>query len=198
MLRSWNAKIINNSLCLHGNMVFRNSSKKGHKGRLRRSLERFGHLLICAHLQPIKDPPPLVPSIPELSQSPGREFDPTSGKISSCRVSFTDYQITIASRDDARSDWVIEIARWYKLGECRSPHDLEWRNLVCRYDYRPVRRHVITIRLVVPAARERVVCGHRGARELTIDREPYLLNYILLNSITQVQRARTLNHIILP
>lgn len=26
-------------------------------------------------------------------------------------------------------DWSIEIVRWHNLGQCRSPHDLEWYNL---------------------------------------------------------------------
>ena len=93
--------------------------------------------------------------MPELARDEvsGRDFSPISGHINSCRVCFTDYQIDVALEDQPKSwyalprpkeeDWVIKIARWHKLGKCQSPHDLEWRNLVSRYEWGPGRRQDI-------------------------------------------------------
>lgn len=90
--------------------------------------------------------------MPELARDEvsGGDFFPTSGEIKSCRVCFTDYRIDVTLESHPRpwyalprpmeEDWVVKIAQWHKLGECRSPRDLEWRNPVSRYKWGPGRR----------------------------------------------------------
>ena len=119
---------------------------------MREFVEHLGILLICCHLETPTDHSPSVPIIPELARdrNSGSAFHPTSGCIRSCRVCFTDYQMKVKPKDPSSSwcavqrpaeeGWVIEIDRWHKLGGCRSPHDLEWRNLVNRYDFGAVLR----------------------------------------------------------
>jgi len=132
------AKIISNYLYIHGTMVFRSDGKKGNAQSLRNFIEHFEDSLVCRHLR--------AAMIPELcrDEESSRPFHPTSGNIRSCAVCFTDYQIRVALGDSPRrttqkssqrepmegEDWSIEVARWHNLGECRSPHDLEWYNLV--------------------------------------------------------------------
>jgi hypothetical protein len=52
-----------------------------------------------------------------------------SGDIRSCAACFTDYQIQITRK---RGKWTVQITLWPKLGKCRSPHNLEWKNLLTR------------------------------------------------------------------
>ncbi|KAK3375635.1 hypothetical protein B0T24DRAFT_616707 [Lasiosphaeria ovina] len=134
----WSAKIISNNLYIHGTMVFRSDGEKGNAQSLRTFIEHFECSLVCRHLR--------AAIIPELcrDEESSRPFHPTSGNIRSCPVCFTDYQIRVALGDSPRrttrkssqrepiegEDWSIEVARWHNLGECRSPHDLEWCNLV--------------------------------------------------------------------
>jgi len=141
IIRSWSAKIINDSLYLHGNMTFRRSRKKGEKALLMECLENYGHLLVCPHLRITEDRPPAAPSIsePANDRDSAIRFTTTSGQPTSCPLCFTDYQVRITP-DRSRyavqkpmENWVVEIARWHKLGRCRSPQDLEWYNLVSEY-----------------------------------------------------------------
>ncbi|KAK1827892.1 hypothetical protein QBC39DRAFT_313888 [Podospora conica] len=143
---SWKAKLIGNNLYLHGTMASRSDGKKGSAQELRAFVEGFGWSLVCGHLR--------AAVIPELSRDEGssRFFRPTSGNIiRSCPVCFTDYRILVALKDSPRrfttrkgksrqtepveddEDWSIQVARWHNLGECRSPYDLEWCNLVTRF-----------------------------------------------------------------
>ncbi|KAK0732414.1 hypothetical protein B0T21DRAFT_195596 [Apiosordaria backusii] len=132
------AKIISNNLYIHSTMVLRSDGKKGNAQSLRTFIKHYECSLVCRHLR--------AAMIPELcrDEESSRPFHPTSGNIRSCAFCFTDYQIRVALVDSPRrtirkssqrdpiegEDWSIEVAGWHNLGECRSPHDLEWCNLV--------------------------------------------------------------------
>ncbi|KAK0666965.1 hypothetical protein QBC41DRAFT_229415 [Cercophora samala] len=137
--RSWNAKIINDSLYLHGRVVFQMLGREGDLGKLRELFVFLNSHLVCPHVQP---PPGYaygsLPLISELCWD-GDSLDavePESGGIRSCRVCFTDYRVDVELRERPRlscgicwprgETWAVEINRWHKLGGCRSPYDLEW------------------------------------------------------------------------
>ncbi|KAK1758994.1 hypothetical protein QBC47DRAFT_292864 [Echria macrotheca] len=140
----WTAKIIHNNLYVHGTMVFSRGKERGNLQSLRAFIDRFRDSLVCRHLGHAM--------ISEIcrDQESSRPFRPSSGAIQSCAFCFTDYQIRVTLTDPLRQlarkwsqrkpmvgeDWSIEITRWHNLGACRSPHDLEWDNLVSRSTWR--------------------------------------------------------------
>lgn len=153
------AKIINNSLYLHGKRVIWSpkprvirSAKKNsvlEDWDFRHLLKRYRNNLVWCHI----NPPELALDRSWLSHN----YE-TSGGINSCPICFTDYQIKVVytpftqltvdpgSKTNQEmqwqlgKSWVVEITRWQKLGECRSPQDLEWRNVTNPYVYSVVLR----------------------------------------------------------
>lgn len=126
----WRVKLIGNDLYVYGTLVFRSDGKKGNPQSLRVCISNFANSLVCPHFG--------VPDIPELCR------DEEYRNIRSCRVCFTDYQVRMNLGDSPRQttrksrqrkpaeggDWFVEVARWHSLGECRSPYDPQWFNLV--------------------------------------------------------------------
>ncbi|KAK0663440.1 hypothetical protein QBC41DRAFT_284546 [Cercophora samala] len=152
--RTWSAKIINDNLYVYGSAVYsierkRERNKKGTEESMRKLIETFGHLLVCPHLEVPIDEPTSKPSKPIIAalardRDSARLFcqTPEDGKVGSCAICWTDYQIQIslhACNNSCKSacrstrDWTIQIDRWHKLGACRSPRDLEWYNHETEY-----------------------------------------------------------------
>ncbi|KAK4140736.1 uncharacterized protein C8A04DRAFT_14677 [Dichotomopilus funicola] len=143
----WRAKIIGNNLYLRGTMVIQGDGERGTARSLRAFIRLFQDSLVCRHFK--------ASIISELGgdEECSSPFRLTSGtKIRSSPVCFTDYYIRVALRDfptlsriirkfgsklnqrrpSEREEWSIEVIRWHNLGQCRSPHDPEWHNLVNR------------------------------------------------------------------
>ncbi|KAK0643205.1 hypothetical protein B0T16DRAFT_512405 [Cercophora newfieldiana] len=126
---SWSAKIINDSLYLYGNMVFHSSGSKGGEKSLRVFLEDNGWHLVCSHLHVPDKHTPSAPVISELARD--RESTAPFCQTESKRITT---QGQPEDSDSAKKkNWIIEVDRWHKLGECRSPDDVEWCNLVSNY-----------------------------------------------------------------
>ncbi|KAK4447130.1 hypothetical protein QBC34DRAFT_486512 [Podospora aff. communis PSN243] len=122
------------------------TTERGKKAQsLRNFIRQFERWLVCRHFR--------AATIPEISrdEESSRPFHPTTGNIiRSCPLCFTDYQIRVTLGNSPRrttrksrdrepmegEDWSVEVARWHNLGKCRSPHDLEWCNLVTTFPSR--------------------------------------------------------------
>lgn len=138
---SWRARVIGNNLYLHGIIVLQAYGPRGDEASLRDYVQRFDHNLVCFHLRTPRDAPwsgfPIIPELGRDQDSPAL-FRQISGVVRSCSVCFTDYQIGITLRDPPRSarrgswgrHWVVTVTRWHNIGECRSPEDPKWCNLV--------------------------------------------------------------------
>ncbi len=136
--RAWEARIIDNELFLHATIQIYHDRGCAHS--LRSHLDHpacFTTHTACHHVGLVKASMVSYKSrLPELDRDSGSPalFAPLSGQLKSCRVCYTDYRVDIkqhcASNGTASPNWVIVIQRWHQLGQCRSPKDGKWDNLV--------------------------------------------------------------------
>ncbi|KAK2017553.1 hypothetical protein LZ32DRAFT_644259 [Colletotrichum eremochloae] len=129
------AKVINNELFIHRHhAILGPPCDLGLFVKVIDSLELpvCRHILGCSYAQRMgSSASACIPELHTLRVVPAHskwDIHPDQG-IRSCQFCATDYEISI-QRGSNQQNWGVKLTTYHKLGQCRTPDDPTWKNLV--------------------------------------------------------------------